>query len=496
MKNPVDSVVEFFSPNAALRRRASRLALAKYDAAEPSRLRRFSRDRSQQNLLVQQSGEAIRTQVRHLVRNHDLARGALRSLVNNIAGQSGIGIEPQPRRRDGTIHKEYRDALMEAYRDWCRKPEVTHQLTMAKMQRALVRSWIRDGEVFGQYVIGRRADLDHGTRVPMSLECFEADMVPLSLQSDERRIAQGIERNAWGRPVGLHVYKSDPWRVVSVLSADTKRIPWDRVFHIATMDNIGQMRGVSEFASVITRLEDIKDYEESERVAAKIAAMLTGYIKKGTPDTYSDESSGDDAHREINFDAGMIIDDLMPGEDIGLLDSKRPNPNLITFRQGQLRAVAAGIGGSNSTISKDYNGSYSSQRQELVEQWINYAVLADDFVGSMLAPTWRRFVQVSNASGVVPQPVDVAEGTEDDAIYIAQSMPWIDPLKEALGNEALVKAGFASELEIIRRRGSNPRDVLDQITVWRQECAERGLVFSSNEAALEAAKLAAAQGER
>lgn len=494
MANFIDSVVTYFSPQAGLARRAARMTLAKYEGAEQTRHRRFQHGRVGQNYLVQRSGADLREQARHLARNHDLARGALRSLVNNVAGAAGIGVEPQPRRTDGTIHSEYRDALLEAYRDWSVKPEVTHQLTMSQLQRALVRSWIRDGEVFAQFVEGMRPNLDHGTRVPFSLECFEADMVPLNMEHEGDRIAQGIERNVWGRPVALHVYKLDPWRVMNIGTAETKRIPWDRVLQIASMDNIGQMRGVSEFASVITRLEDIKDYEESERVAAKIAAMLTAVVRKGTPELYNDDDADSDP-RELRFEAGMIIDDLMPGEQIDMLDSKRPNTNLINFRQGQLRAVAAGIGGSNSTISKDYSGTYSAQRQELVEQWINYAVMVDDFVGMALAPIWTRFVQIAHLSGVVVTPSDVAAGTADNAIYVAQAMPWIDPLKEALGNEALVKAGFASELEIIRKRGANPRDVLEQISTWRAECAERGLVFSSNEGAIEAAALAMSGGE-
>ena len=219
--------------------------------------------------------------------------------------------------------------------------------------------------------------------------------------------------------------------------------------------------------------------------------MLTGYVKRGSPDMFDADST--EEPREMNFEAGMIIDDLAPGEEIGLLDSKRPNTNLIHFRQGQLQAVAAGIGGSNSTISKNYSGTYSAQRQELVEQWINYAVLVDEFVGAFLAPVWSRFVRMADLSGVVRCPNGVS--APDNALFVAQSMPWIDPLKEALASEALVKAGFASEQEIIRRRGANPIDVLDQIKTWRDECEDRSLVFSSNAAALEAAKLAVAGGE-
>ena len=41
---------------------------------------------------------------------------------------------------------------------------------------------------------------------------------------------------------------------------------------------------------------------------------------------------------------------------------------------------------------------------------------------------------------------------------------------------------FASEYEVLRKRGVNPRDMLDQITQWRKETADRELVFTSNAA--------------
>lgn len=484
--NAMDRLVAWFNPAAALRRRAARSVLAHYEAGEPSRLRKFHRERGSQNEIVQRGASAVRAQARHLSRNHDLARGALRVLVNNIVGASGIGIEPQPRRKDGSIHADYAAALLEAWRDWCRYPEVTHRLPWSRLQRAMARAWMRDGEVFAQLIIGERADLDHGTRVPFSLEAFEADLVPMDLNDARRRIVQGVERNQWGKPLAIHVLKTDAAHIGLPTTADTKRIPWDRALHLATLDHIGQVRGVSEFASVITRLEDIKDYEESERVAAKIAAMLTAYVKKGTPDLFDAESAGS-APREIAFKPGMVIDDLAIGEEIGLIDSKRPNPNLITFRSGQLRAVAAGLGGSYSSIARDYNGTYSAQRQEMVEQWVHYAVLTDEFSGEIVKPVWEAFVQACHLSGVVRIPSDIKPETHDDCLYVAQQMPWIDPMKEAMAWKTLVEAGFASEVEAIRRRGGSPRDVLEQIAEFRRHAAELGLHFSTEAAGQEVA---------
>jgi len=61
-------------------------------------------------------------------------------------------------------------------------------------------------------------------------------------------------------------------------------------------------------------------------------------------------------------------------------------------------------------------------------------------------------------------------------------MPWIDPFKEARAWELLARAGFASEVEIIRSRGGNPRDVLQQIASWRKQAQAAGVAFSSNAA--------------
>ncbi|WP_314436975.1 phage portal protein [Massilia timonae] len=480
--NPIDRVISYLWPAAGLRRLAARSVLGQYEAAKPSRMRKARQANGSPNASAQKGAVALRGLARHLVENHDIARGALRTLVNNVVGPNGIGIEPQPRRRDGSIHNEYAAALRKAYRDWQQCPEVTHRHHWSKVQRLVAKTWLRDGECFTQRLIGKVPFLDHGSKVPYSLELIEPDLIPFDYQEPAKNIYQGIERNTWGKPTGYWAYKEFPggdnW---TKRSYEIKRIDSSRMHHIASIDRIGQLRGVSEFASVITRLEDIKDYEESERVAAKVAASLTAYVKKGAPENFGEGSDGAAGQpRELHFSPGMIIDNLGVGEEIGLIDSNRPNPNLVTFRQGQLRAVAAGFGGSYSSISRDYSGTYSSQRQELVEQWIHYAVLCDEFVGEFVQPVWNDFVMAASLSGVVPIPSDVDPETADDALFVGQSMPWIDPLKEALAWHSLVEDGFASEVEVMRKRGVNPRDVLEQIAAHRKECEEKGLVFGSN----------------
>jgi lambda family phage portal protein len=452
---------------------------ATYEAGQSTRLRKFSRNKSSGSVLAKAYAGPLRDQARHLERNHDIARGILRKLVNNTVGPNGITVEPQPRRLiDGSIHEDLAKILADLWRDFSKRPEVTHQYNNAKLQRVAAAAWFRDGEVFAQKLSGPVPTLRHGTRVPFSLELLEADMVPLDFE-DGSRIQQGIEYNAWGQPVSYRVHKVHPGDTLWQAKAQLKTVPAERMIHAKRADRIGQRRGVSEFASVITRLEDVKDYEESERVAAKIAASMAAYIKKGTPDLYElpRDENGDVEPRDMRFQAGMVFDDLAPGEEIGMIDTNRPNTNLQAHRDSQLRAVAAGVGASYSSISRNYNGTYSAQRQELVEQWIDYQVLAEEFTAQFVEPMYEEFVAVAAASGLIPRAMmlELEAGSLDDALYIGQQMPWIDPAKEADAFAMLEENHYMSAPEIIRRRGGNPVSVLDQQAKWQQMLKDRDL---------------------
>jgi capsid protein len=82
---------------------------------------------------------------------------------------------------------------------------------------------------------------------------------------------QGVELNSWGRPRAYHIYKNHPGDGLTY-SSDTKRVSADRMFHLKLVKRLHQVRGVSVFASTLARFDDIKEIDESERVAARVAA--------------------------------------------------------------------------------------------------------------------------------------------------------------------------------------------------------------------------------
>ncbi len=470
----IERAIAAVSPAWAASRARHRGLLAYYDATKTSRLRRERTKDGTGDQVVAYNATKLRAHARYLERNHDIARGAISRLVQNIVGPHGIGLEPQPRTKTGEIHEDFAREILILFRDWSKRPEVTWQHDWPSMQRSMCRAWIRDGDTFAQRLLGPVPGLNHGTAVPYSLEMFESDSVPLDYYDEGRSIVQGVERNAWGRPTGYWLYKTDPSKVAALISiADLKRIPSERLIHVKLADRMLQARGVSIFASVLTRLDDIKDYEESERIAAKVAASMAAYIRKGVPDSYDatnavDETTGEIVPRSMKFRPGMVFDDLRPGEDIGTINTTRPSTALEPFRSGQLRAASGGLEISYSSLSRNYDGTYSAQRQELVESWGAYGVLSAEFGGRAVMPVYTDFLAAAISAGLLKLPADLDPRTLDDTILVPPQMPWIDPLKEALAWQELEAAGYASGPEIIRRRGLNPRDVLEQEANWQK----------------------------
>lgn len=456
---------------------------ALYEAADPRAPHKSWLDTRDGDATVAAAGSKLRNFARHLDQNHDLSRGAIDRLIQFVIGPNGIAIEPLPRTKTGAIHRALADRLLELWDDWTQWPEVTWEHDWISVQHALGRALFRDGEVLAQLVTGSLPSLDHGTQVPFSIEMIEADHLPFDLNDPARGITQGIERNAWGRPRAYHLHLNHPGAQQLAYSSAlfytgglTKRVPTDNILHLKLADRIKQARGVTKLAAVIRRLSDIKDYEDSERIAAKVAANLTAYVKRTVPELMPDGyyyplegSETPAAPRAFPTQAGMVFDDLRPGEDVGVIDSKRPNPNVEAFRGGQLRAASAGIGVSYSSLARDYNGTYSAQRQELVEQQSYYELLTALFVGQLARPVWQRFVSEAVASLAVRLPADLNPTTLLKASYRGPAMLWIDPVKEIEAQVMAIDHCLISPPQVIRKRGDNPDDVIKQTDDWNQQ---------------------------
>ena len=476
----IDDAIGVFSPGWKASRLRSRVAINAYEAALPTRTHRAKRENRNANQLTQFAGRSIREQARWLDNNHDLVIGLLDKLEERIVGARGIVVDPQPILKTGLVADDLSKQIRAAWAEWSISPDVTGQFTRPVLERLMARTWLRDGEVFGQMVRGSAQGLTPTANIPFWIEALEPDYIPLEMSDTGRGICQGIYLNSWGCPTKYVVYKNLVTSGVAL--GNTKEIAADGMMHLKFMRRLHQVRGNSLLSGILIRLSALKEYEDSELTAARIAAALGMYVKKGDGASYGDAGGDGKDTRELNIEPGMLFDELAPGEEIGMIKSDRPNPNLETFRNGQLRAVAAGSRSSFSSISRNYNGTYSSQRQELVESFEGYGILQDAFIAAVTRPMYRSWLQMAITAGVINVPPDVDTATLFNAVYSGPVMPWIDPMKEANSWRVLLRGGAATEGDWIRARGANPGDVKRRRKAEVDENKALDLVFDTDPA--------------
>ncbi len=473
----LDDVIGVFSPGWKAARLRSRAVIQAYEAVKTTRTHKARRENRTADQLSQYGAVSLREQARYLDNNHDLVIGVFDKLEERVVGKNGIIVEPHPVLRNGAIARDLAAEIRTRWSEWSVSPEVTGQFTRPMLERLMLRTWLRDGEVFAQMVSGRINSLTPSAGVHFWLEALEPDFIPMT--SDEsNRLNQGVFVDDWGRPEKYLVYKSRP---VSGRQMETKEVDAERMLHLKFVRRLHQMRGTSLLSGVLIRLSALKEYEDSELTAARIAAALGMYIRKGDGQSY--ETDGNDSkenERELTIQPGIIYDDLKPGEEIGMVKSDRPNPNLETFRNGQLRAVAAGSRLSFSSTARNYNGTYSAQRQELVESTDGYLILQDWFIGAVTRPMYRAWLKQAVVSGVIRLPRDLDRSSLYTAVYSGPVMPWIDPVKEAEAWKIQIRGGAATESDWVRAGGRNPDDVKRRRKAEIDENRKLDLVFDTD----------------
>lgn len=459
----MDALTKFLSPWfpgwAASRVAAQGKLLAAqryYEAVNHSSYRGRRGGSQSADAVVDRSKGKLREYARWLDENHDLAVGILDDLVVNIVG-NGAGLEPLARRSNGDPAQSLNDQLRDLWMDFWQRPTVTGDLSGPDFERLVCRTWLRDGEIFIQHVLSR-SNLRYPGAIPYLLEPLESDFVPFDLTTDT--ITQGVQKNAWGQPTAYVVYKKHPGDLRGGSSLETKTLPADQMMHLKFSRRLHQTRGVSIFHAVLSRLDDVKDYEESERIAARIAAAFTAYIKRnGEYET----PANPDGSRAFEMSPGTVFDNLLPGEDVGMIKSDRPNAGLENFRNSQLRAVAAGTQTRFSSIAKNYNGTYSAQRQELIEGSLGYRRLFNSMLHAFYLPVWRAFVDAALLAGVLKIPAGVDMTSVYRPEFRPPCLPWIDPIKELKSFEIAVQNGFKSRHQVIRDMSGDPRTVDAQL---------------------------------
>jgi len=418
---------------------------------------------------IKSSFKALRNRARQLCRDNDYAKQTLRAVQNNVIGQ-GIRHQGQVRvLAGGRLDEVINAQIHEAWEKWGNKSrcDVSGILGFHDVERLLVRSLAESGEVFVRMIRQSFGD----SKVPFALQILEADYlidddVPQAAKGNTVRM--GIEVDSYLRPQAYHFYANHPGdtyagNVNARTTGKRIRVPASEVIHLFLPERPGQTRGVTWFASALTRLHMLQGYEEAELVRARASSALMGFISSPEGELMGDEVY--DNERVSEFTPG-VFKYLAPGESVSVPDLNSPDGQLEPFTRSMLRAVAAGVGVSFESISKDFSQSnYSSSRLSLLEERDTYRVLQRYMVENFHQQVFDQWLDMAVLSGALNLPgYETNSDRYRASRWVPRSWEWVDPQKEVSAYKDAVRCGFKTLGQVIAEQGGD----LDAVLVARQ----------------------------
>lgn len=380
----------------------------------------------------------------------------LRTLSEGIIGK---GLKPLPvaRTNGGDLHEQVNEQIMELWEQWARNPEMTDTFSEFGCQRMINDYKFRDGECF---IVHRHGMPGKYSPIPYRYQILETEHV-------ER--ANGIEYDSYGAPTRYRFTVSEHNG-----KQKTFTLPANQVIHYAHRIRVTQERGLSPLLPALNEIADLAVLDDAEREAAKLAAVFSLILKKGSPDDYevmtgamSEQDKADKEEGVIDVKTGAATE-LDPGTELEFLESDRPSPNLMQFRQSQKREIAGVAGVSYSRYAREYPGSYSAQRQELIDQQVTDEAFMDELVNFVLRPIYEEVIRMAVMSGLITMRRNLDRSTLYRALWVRPQAQWIDPQKEAEADAISVKWGLMTREQILRRRGLDPAEHERQVMRERE----------------------------
>ncbi len=444
----------------------------------------------------------LRTRSRQLIRDAAYAKRARVVVVNNVIGQ-GVAMQANIRNNRKRLVTEQNDAIEKAWEMWGRADSchTGGKLHFADMERAGMAQVFDAGEVIFRKHLKRFGS----SKVPLALELIEAERIVDTMTispTTGNDIRMGVEVDQFQRAVAIWFRRGHPGDVrrTDLRAAEQhERVPIEQLFHLYQVDRWPQSRGEPWLHATARRLNDMDGYSEAEIIAARNSANIMGFVKRapdvGAPMTepgMADEQA-EDGERIANFEPGAI-EYLDAGEDFIDHNPSRPNVALDPFMRYMLREVAAGIGVSYESLSRDYSQSnYSSSRLALLDDRDSWRVLQSWWIRNFRAPLHREWLKLAVYAGVIPTiraEQYVADPERFEAVrFKPRGWTWIDPSKEVDAKIKAVAAGFTTVSAVIAETGDG-KDLEDVVTEREAELEymeEHGLKFTTDPAAAQPA---------
>ena len=426
-----------------------------YAGAKGGRLM-FTAPSSSANGELYTSLPVLRNRSRALVRDVVYAKRAKTVVQNNVIG-SGVGLQAQVVNQRGRLLDDINDSIEHAWVDWMRADSchTGGTLHFSDLERAAM------GEVFeaGEVLIRLHRAPFGDSKIPLALELIEAERIAddFEIKAPEgASVTMGIEHDGFGRPLAYYIHTRHnselhlgPSRKVR---DEITRVPADQIIHLKLTDRWPQVRGVPWLHAAITRINQLGEFEESAVIAARIGASKVGFFEN--PEGDVGIADGEDANGtpQMTVEAGEFTQ-LPPGYQFKSWDPAYPNDAFDPFTRACLRGIAAGVGVSYESLSRDYSQSnYSSSRLALLDDRDLWRMLQQWWIRSFRQALHRQWLQAAVMARAVAIDVQsyALDRTKFEAVkFKPRGWGWVDPTKEVAAYKEAELAGYTTKTDII-----------------------------------------------
>ena len=466
------------APSWTLRRmraRASAAMLARYydGASTGRRTQGWNRLSGDANAAVGSGATRLRDTARDLARNNPYIAAALATIVDHTVGW---GIVATPSKRATAV---IRRRALDVWKDWAETTacDADGRHDLAGLQKQVLRTAVEAGECLVRRRWRRPEDK---LPLPVQLQLLEPDYLDETKSEGTAgggRIVQGVQFDAIGRRLGYWLFPDHPGASLvgarGVSFGASQFVPASEILHIFKAERPGQVRGASWLAPVTLRVKDFDDYEDAalmkQKIAACLALIMTDLDGAATPLGTVDSQEP----RIDSIEPGMIAN--WPAGKTATVVNPPAVSEHEAYAKTVLRAIATGLGVSYEDLTGDYSEvNFSSARMARLRHWAR----VEDWRWRMLVPQFCDpvWAWAMTAAAIIENPLREAPPAD----WTAPPMPMIEPDREGLAYARNIRIGAMTWPEMVRERGYDPEQVLEDMKDWNARFDAAGIILDSD----------------
>jgi lambda family phage portal protein len=421
---------------------------------------------------IAESWDLLLARVRDQLRNEPTLQSVQRELMKGVIGGFGIQCFSEAVDDEGEPLDDFNEEADDQFEEWASgECDAEGKKAWAGMQKLAFEEMAGIGES----LLLRVDDNSPGRIVPLCYQLLEAEQIDEwrdhepNKSGSRKRCVRGIEIDGNNRPVAYWLYDDNP-HDASFGAQASKRVPAEKVIHNFIPTRASQTRGISWMTSIMQTARDVDWYLGNELTAAALGALLTAYIKRQNGGNGSGliggASQGQDANNPFKLGRGAIAE-LGPNDEVGTVESKRPNRDAGPFIKLLLGMQAMGAGLSPLRLTRDYSqSSYTSARGAHLDDQAYFVVLQEWFAHMCVLRVRREFMRQAVALGRL-KSVTARLFLRNERRYQRVSLQppgreQLDPEAETEAAAGRLRAGLSTFQEECAKRGKHWRKVARQ----------------------------------